>query len=172
MIMSTVHPLRGAYAMVIYDVYGIPLRGDQNPIVTEQQAMKINRLGIDYKTYMGVAVKLCASLAKHNGWKYPYYNVVVGDKTIAKVQKLLDCTSVLDASNDNGDEESFEHELSYALAYIDWWMGKGAKPSRNGYKTDVAIVGKVAEYVCMLRGVRYTSSNYNVICRALEQLDG
>lgn len=170
--MSIAHPLRRAYAKVIYDVYGIPLRGDQNPVLTEQAAMKINRLGIDYKTYMGVAVRLCGSLAKHNGWKYPYYNVVVGGKTIDKVQKMLEYTSAMDAGNGIDEEWLFEQELTYALAYIDWWFGRGAKPSRNDNEIDVTLKGKVAEYICTLHGIRYTSSNYNVICKALEQLDG
>jgi hypothetical protein len=164
--MDRIHPLRLAYNKAIERMYKQTPWGDPNPIITEQAAMKIAKLGLDYGTYVDLAIRLCDGLAKHNGWKYPYYNVVVGDKVIAKVAKLTKYTELDD--NDNDQSEMFEHELLYATAYIAWWFGEGEKPQRDGVDVPTSIKGKVAEYLCRMYGVPSTSSNYNVICKSLE----
>lgn len=165
-----VHPLRASYIMMVRKNYGQFLKGDKNPAFTEQAAMKITKMGLSYNAYMDVAIRLCDSFAKRNGWAYPYYNAVIGDKTINKVKSMINYTTDMDEGSD--DTDLFESELGYAIDYIDWWFGRlENKPSREGTDTPVAIKSKVAEYVCRLHGVPYTSSNYNVICKAMENKD-
>lgn len=170
--MDYVHPLRVAYIKEIRKQYKGFLRGDDNPALSEKQAMKIQRLGLSYAAYMTVAVKLNAGTAKFLGWKYPYYNAVIGDKTIDKVKKMLNYTSDLANDNDARETDLFEQELIYATEYIEWWFGRGERPSRGEIDVPVSVKSAVAEYICRLRGIPYTSSNYNVICKALENLDG
>lgn len=159
------HPLRIAYVQAIRDAYHQWLNStDRNPKLTESAAMKITRLGLSYNAYMDVSIRLCAPMASHFGWKYPYYNLVICDGTIAKVAKMVQYTSDL-CTDDN--DNLFEHELTYVTAYIDWWFGRGSRPHRNGVDTS-QVRGEVAEYVCRLYGIPFISSNYNLICRALE----
>lgn len=167
--MSSVHPLRQAYIQAVYRQYGQRVRGDKNPTFTEQAAMKISRLGLDYRTYMDAAMKLCAGWMEYRHWKYPYYNAVIGDQTIAKVKSLLEYTTL----DDGGEEvDLFEYELLYATQYIEWWFGDGDRPRRNGVDVPMKIRDSVAQYLCNTYGVPFTSSNYNDVCRALEKAHG
>lgn len=161
-----VHPLRLAYAKAIRKLYGAYLQGDKNPALTEQAAMKISRLGLDYNAYMDLAVRMCGKLASYNKWPYPYFSTVVSDKTISKVAKLIKYSDLDDADDDTS--ELFEQELYYATAYIGWWFGENDKPERGDGDVPVQIKSKVAEYLCRMYGVSCTTSNYNHICRSLE----
>lgn len=165
----SIHPLRYAYIKTLRRLYGATVRGDKNPDLTERAAMKIVKLGLDYNAYMDIAVKLCAGFAKEQGWKYPYYNVVIGDKTIDKVKRLTRYAE-LDMGDDD-QSDVFEYELSYAVAYIDWWFGRGDKPIRGDTVTQTSIKTKVAEYLCRMYGIPHVTSNYNKICMALETLN-
>lgn len=142
------------------------MRGDSCPARTEQAAMKISGMGLNYETYVELAIKLCKSFMKHFGWKYPYYNAVISDKTIAKVKGMVNYADVLETKDDT---ELFENELLFATQYIEWWFGRGERPYRNGIDVPMTIRSDVAEYLCRLYGLQFTSSNYNIICRALER---
>lgn len=163
---DNVHPLRAAYINIIRSRYHQFPTGDKNPGLTERTAKVISDMGLTFDTYMDVAVRLCDGIAKFKGWAYPYYNVVIGQKTLDKIQKMLDYT---DVRIDNPDDVClFEEEMCYASSYIDWWFGRGPRPRRE-HDTPVSIRGKVAEALCLMYGIAYTSSNYNLICRALEK---
>ncbi len=166
----SLHPLRSAYVDAVKKQFNITLWGDKNTQLTEQAAMKIVKLGLDYRVYVEVALKLCAGVTKANGWPYPYYNVVIGDKTLDRVYKLLQYTE--EVTTGEGGTDLFEHELIYATEYIEWWFGRGDKPSHG----DVVVPGKVrsdvAAYLCKVYGIPFLSSNYNVICKALESTGG
>lgn len=162
-----VHPLRSAYISSVKRIYNKLLVGDKNPALTERAAMKISKLGLSYDDYISMALKLCDSTAKYMGWEYPYYNAVIGDKTISKIENVLKYAP--DAGKTDFDEEAlFEYELSYATEYICWWFGESPRPRREEDVPD-GIKIKVAEYLCHIYGIPYTSSNYNMICQALEK---
>lgn len=163
------HPLRLAYIKAIKKAYGAYIQGDKDPCKTETAARKICALGLDYDAYMDLVMKILEPLAKHFNWPYPYWNTAISDKTMAKVQKLIRLTPTT-LINDNLDceEDLFESELAYAVDYVDWWLGKGPKPRHADLDIPPAIKARVAEYLCRLWGVPFTSSNYNVICKTLE----
>ena len=162
------HSLWKNYACAIGKHYHRRVGSDKNPLLSERAAMKINKLGIDYGTYMDVAVRLCGWAVRDKGWPYPYYTLVISDGVINKIGKMMEYTSDLDDDHDNDVSDLFESELSHAMAYIDWWFGKGDKPVRGDIEVPAAIKHKVAEYICRMYGIPYMSSNYNKICQALE----
>lgn len=161
-----VHPLRAAYIAAVRKQCGQTLRGDTNPRLTERVATKIAELGMPFDMYMDIAIKLCIPTAKFYRWPYPYFTMVVGDKTIAKIKELAKLNT---ANNDNLDEEClFEQELAYATSYIDWWMGRiDTKPQRC-IDVPVRIKSQVVMQLCKVYGVTCYTSNYNDVCRALE----
>lgn len=170
MIAMDVHPLRQAYIKAVRKQYGKYVGGDKDPCKTEQAAMKICKLGLDYAAYMDVALRLFDKFAKRKGWDYPYWSVIISPKTIARVAKMLNYTTDLDDDEETDLSGMFEAELGWATDYIEWWFGRGPKPRREDC-SDVpqTVKSQVAEYLCRLHGLANTSSNYNTICEALEK---
>lgn len=163
-----IHPLRTAYMRSVRKLYKAQVGGDKDPCRTEMAAKKINALGLDYVAYVDVALKLLEPTMRFYGWPYPYWNSVISDKTIAKVQKLMRLTpSAVINDNLDSEEDMFEAELSYAIDYVEWWFGRGDRP-KHCIDVPQAIKTRVAEYLCRMWGIPHTSSNYNVLCEALE----
>lgn len=166
---TAMHPLRVAYRQAVRKEYGQSVGGSSDMVKVEAAAMKISKTGLDYRSYMDVAVRMLEPTVKYKGWKYPYWSVVVSDKTIARVEKLAGLVSGADMANDNPDEEvQFEAELSYAVEYVDWWLGKGEKPVHPDIEINPQIKSRVAEYLCSMWGVPCLSSNYNTLCKELD----
>lgn len=163
---DNVHPLRAAYLAALRRMYNRILQGDKNPKLTLTAAKKIAELGLCWDDYMDAAMKICGPTAKFLGMPYPYYNLVVGDKTIARIQAMLGYTRRVQGE-ELAEECLFEYELVYATAYLDWWLGNGEKPMRTK-DVPAHIKSQVAEHLCKTYGVRFTTSNYNAICKAVE----
>lgn len=172
MTSQQLHPLRLAYVCVVRKMYNDYIQGDRNPCKTEAAARKVSGLGLDYNTYVELAMKILQPTAQYYRWPYPYWNAVISDKTIERVRKLAKLTPVTVINNDNLDaeEELFEAELSYAVDYVEWWFGRLAcKPSRcDDVVIAPAIKTRVVQYLSRMWGVPCTSSSYNVLCKALE----
>lgn len=161
----TIHPLRREYADYVRRRYGRYVNGNPNPGRTEAVAQKVVALGIDYATYIEISMSLWCRWAKSKGWEYPYWNAVTSDGTIDRVRNTIGALdSVLDLGTDNTTE--FSHELAYVLDYIDWYVGgrKGQEPERSASVSVEVQVG-AAEYVCMVYGVRFVTSELDVIAR-------
>jgi len=87
------HSLREAYIAKCKEL-GHTIRGDKDPEKTLIAAQKVARLGLSYAEYMELAFALLKSLCEYNGWKYPWYNVVISDSTINRIEKLINWKQV------------------------------------------------------------------------------
>ena len=160
------HRLRQAYMDAIREKYDIGLWGDKYPEKTELLALRVDRLGVSYEMFAHLAVVLWADWAKKKGHSYPYWNIVMSEKSFERIGAYLSLLEGLDVPDVNPD--ALHDELAYATAYIEWMSGqRDRRPLSTGASVEVKIL--VAEYLCRLHGLVLQSSNYNHIA---EQLDG
>ena len=153
----TIHPLRLAYVDYIKEHYGFQLWQSTKPERTEIVAQKVSRLGLGYAEFIDVAVTLWDVWAEKKGWPYPYWTLVTSDKTFERIGELSELTSFV------ADDDRFELELLYAGNYISWVLGKVERKPRRYIAVDVNTRARVAEYICTVYGVEFTSPNYNHI---------
>ena len=157
-----------SYSKVIHDMYGRSYRNSShNEIRTRKVEVKILELGIDFNTYMEISVSLYADFARSKGWKYPYWNVVTGDKAIARVRELLRYADMIDDDDDCGITELYL-EIAFIMDYVSWYLGwdNGNRPVRYcNVSTSAKTVA--AQYICDVHGVNCVSSNLNYIAERI-----
>jgi hypothetical protein len=129
-----------------------------------QAASKVNKLGISYDLYVSLACQLWHDYAMKQGWKYPYWNVLFSDNTVARLKAILDLAN--EAEVDQVDVYEFSFELQYAMGYIDWYLGNGERPAKM-HAASARTKMQVSRYICEIYGVPYVSSNYNTIAAEL-----
>jgi len=157
-----------AYEKVIREVYSISYRlSKHNESRTRKVEAKLLELGIDFDIYMEIAVSLYIDFAKLQGWKYPYWTVVTGDKAIARIRELVSYADMLD-DDDGADIGLLYVEIAFLDDYIDWYTGRSVdgKPFR-GYAVSSKLQSVAAHYVCDVYGIPFISSDYNYIARRI-----
>lgn len=157
-----IHPLQRAYKSYIISEYGFRPAKMPHP---EEKAMAVRGLGLEYEIYVMLACCLLEDWSIEQGWKYPYWNVVMSSNTVGRIKKLLDLGDVLD-----DDNYEFGRELAYAEDYISWFRGLvDVRPKRLNGGVDSKIRVDVAMYICDVYGVEYNSPNYNDIAASIER---
>jgi hypothetical protein len=159
------HDLRIAYINKCKDV-GHIIRGDKDPEKTIIAAQKVARLGLSYEEYIELAFALLKSLCEHQGWQYPWYNLVISDSTISRIGKLLELET---GRVDNIDAKlTFERQLAeeyqYLTEYLAWAGGEAEKPIRTIF-TDKTVKIRAAEQFCINYGISPIIKNYNKLAQ-------
>lgn len=159
------HDLRLAYITKCKEL-GVTLRGDKDVEKTVLAAQKISRLGISYAEYMDLAFALLKPMCQHQGWRYPWYNIVISPSVISRIRKLLE----LEVSSTNTtaaveQEALLADEFQYLLEYVSWVRGDGDKPVRYHISSYV-VKKKAAEKLCSTYGIPVIY-DYNKLAQAL-----
>jgi len=161
-----IHPLKQAYNQYILEHYGVKIYGDKYER-TAVIAQKVAALGIPYDIFIDVAVGLWDGWATKQGHPYPYWNMVVCDKTFERLKPLVDNAFLLD---DSEYWEAYTNELEFAHQCIKWLLGECEdKPHRVNGKPPVQVQIYVAECVCSWYNIPCLSSNYVAIAKEIQR---
>ena len=160
----SLHPLRQEYIDQVWAKYHQYVRGDTTPEKTELAAVKIHALGMPFELFIDLALRTWDSWAKKNGMPYPYWNVVIGPKSIERMKELIRYADVTPAEDKSGE---LEDELGYATEYVQWMLGQAAARPVREKPVDPHIRTEAARYLCHVYGVDYSSPNYNDIAMKL-----
>lgn len=155
--------LRMAYNAKVKSL-GYNMGGEKDYEKSLLAAGKIKRLGVDYQTYIEIAFMLLEPMCNKNGWNYPFYNIVIADSTIQRVDDLIRLETAKPTSEEK-IEERFEREqlraAEYAFLqnYLLWMHGKTNKPARE-IKESKAEMSFAAEQYCRNYGIHPIVYNY------------
>lgn len=155
------HSLREAYINKCREL-GHMVRGDKDPEKTLIAAQKVARLGLSYTEYIELAFALLRSLCEHQGWEYPWYNVVISDSTINRIKKLLELETgrIEKPASRLPTEMQLAEEYQYLTEYLAWVQGEAEKPIRTIF-TDKKIKQQAATQFCRNYGISPIITNYN-----------
>lgn len=160
---TSLHPLRLEYIKFIKERYDIDIGGDKAPERTEVIAQDILKLGVDYRTFVRLAVTLWDDWCIKTNKEYPYWNIVTSRKSMERVQAIIALAGDILPLVDDELDDRFTIELIYAMTYVNWYCNGGVRPTRLGTRPTIEIRERVAGYICQLEGVPYISSNYNYV---------
>jgi hypothetical protein len=159
------HELRKSYIDKCREI-GYQVRGDKDPERTLIAAKKVARLGISYTEYIELAFALLKSLCEYQGWKYPWYNVVISDSTISRIKKLLELETgrIENPAEKLPTEMQLAEEYQYLTEYLAWAGGEAEKPTRTIF-TDKKIKQQAAVKFCRNYGISPIITNYNMLAQ-------
>jgi hypothetical protein len=130
----------------------------------------VYKLGIDFETYMQLAVSICVRNAKKNGWPYPYWSLVTADWVYDKIHKMvkeLEWSIQELPQHGSLDATMFELELLYAVHYIQWKQGLADAPIRLGLAS-AYIIQKVMDYIKIVHGLFGVTRTYDQLYSLIE----
>jgi hypothetical protein len=172
----TLHPLQHAYMKAVKTLCHTNA-GFANTKAAYAKAdalePKVYSLGVDFETYMHLAVSLCYKVAKKHDWPYPYWNLVTAGWVYDKIRKLvkeLDW-NIAEAITDGGVAADFEQELLYATDYLQWKQGVLKKRPVKFTHSDGKIMHDIIEYIKNVMGLAGTAATYDELYTLMDEND-
>jgi hypothetical protein len=160
------HPLKKVYIDLVREQYGVKLWGDKNPQRTEILAQRVTKTGLGYRGFLKLALELWDRWSRNQEHPYPYWNVVMSDKTFEALGKYTAMMAEI-ADVDNIDAHVFLIEVEFAQAYIAWLNEDLDLRPRRVINTDTETRIKAAEYICRLYGIEFVSSELTMLARQI-----
>lgn len=140
---------------------------------TECVEEKLAKLGIGYRLYIETVLAIYDEFARSAGLKYPAWNMITGDKAIARVRDIIRYSHLESTDESIANDELyilFQLEVEWLTTYIHWYCGVDtARPPRKEYTFPNRLKSVVADYICDMFRIQHVSSNYNYIAKQVSR---